>query len=259
MTLASSGERLACTLHSLMSRTPRTKAEAVLTEGRIEDGRQHLQQGLLDHPIQRRRHPQVPHPAGGLGDRHPPHRSRPLGARLEPRPNPQPMLMKPRPQLLGTHPVDTSDTGVFPPRPLTGMAAIITTPTSTNVLRPETAFGPSRHPATPAGTTASADSSAAHRSLSAPTAAPTRRTRSRSGISLHPQRPPRITPATFPAHPPRLRNGLLITTGFAVPCRLAQAAPPPTRSTRDRSHRPARHLFPESRVRPRLPPHPTSR
>jgi hypothetical protein len=66
--------------------------------------------------------------------------------------------------------------------------------------------------------------------------------------SEHPWRPRRIRTATFPAHPPRLRNGPLMTTGFAVRCRLAQAAPPSTR-----------FVSLGSRVRLGLPSHPTSR
>ena len=41
---------------------------------------------------------------------------------------------------------------------------------------------------------------------------------------------PRVRPTTFIAHPPRLRNGPLMTSGFASWCRLARTAPPYTRS-----------------------------
>jgi hypothetical protein len=61
------GEGLACRLDRLMGRAPRPKAEAVIVEVRVEDGREHLQQGLLDQPIQCRRHPSIRIPPEGLG------------------------------------------------------------------------------------------------------------------------------------------------------------------------------------------------
>jgi DNA polymerase III epsilon subunit-like protein len=76
-------DELACPLHSLMLRAPRPKAEAMGMKLRIEDWCEHLRDGLADHPIHRSRHPQLPHPARGLGDHHPAHRLRPVGARLE--------------------------------------------------------------------------------------------------------------------------------------------------------------------------------
>ena len=103
------------------------------------------------------------------------------------------------------------------------------------------------HVPIPAGTTASADFSAARACLPAAPSLATRRSRW-PGIPGHPRRPPRIRAAPFPAHPPRLRCGPLMTAGFAVRCRLARAAPPPTR-----------FVSLGSRVRLRLPSHPTSR
>ena len=94
------------------AQSARTKAEAPVVKVRIEDGRQHLQQGLLDQPIQRRRHPQQPLTAGGLGDRHPPDRLRPVDARLELRTDLRPLLTQPRPKLIRTHPVDARGTRV---------------------------------------------------------------------------------------------------------------------------------------------------
>ena len=76
-------DELACPLDSLMLRAPRPKAEAVGMELRIEDWREHLRDGLADHPIHRSRHPQLAHPTRGLGDHHPAHRLRPVSARLE--------------------------------------------------------------------------------------------------------------------------------------------------------------------------------
>lgn len=90
----------------------------------------------------------------------------------------------------------------------------------------------------PAGTTASADFSTASNALTGTAVPP----------SGHPWRPPRIRTATFPAHPPRLRNGLLMATGFAVLGRLAQADTPSTR-----------FVYLRSRVRLGLPSHPASR
>ncbi len=66
-------DELACPLDSLMLRAPRPKAEAMGMELRIEDRREHLRDGLADHPIHRSRHPQLALPTGGLGDHHPPH------------------------------------------------------------------------------------------------------------------------------------------------------------------------------------------
>ncbi len=57
-------------LDSVMLRAPRPKAEAVGMKLRIEDGREHLRDGLADHPIHRRRHTQLAHRARGLGDHH---------------------------------------------------------------------------------------------------------------------------------------------------------------------------------------------
>ena len=49
------GDELACPLDSLMLRAPRPKAEAMGMKLRIEDGREHLRDGLADHPIHRSR------------------------------------------------------------------------------------------------------------------------------------------------------------------------------------------------------------
>ena len=107
------GDELACPLDSLMLRAPRPKAEAMGMELRVEDGREHLRDGLADHPIHRSRHSQLPLTARGLGDHHPPNRLRPVSARVEPRADLRPMVLQPRPQLLGAHPVDAWGTGVL--------------------------------------------------------------------------------------------------------------------------------------------------
>jgi len=70
----------------------------------------------------------------------------------------------------------------------------------------------------PATTTASADSCRVPGRVSAAgVGRPLRRGR-------HPDRSLRIRPATFPAHPPHLRDGLLMTTGFTL---LAGSPRPP--------------------------------
>lgn len=61
------GDELACPLDSVMLRAPRPKAEAVGMELRIEDGREHLRDGLADQPIHRSRHPSIRRPPEGLG------------------------------------------------------------------------------------------------------------------------------------------------------------------------------------------------
>ena len=121
----------------------------------------------------------------------------------------------------------------LPPRPLTGLAAFNVHPTSTSVLRLGFAFGPSRRQAIPPVVRPLLTSPRRAAPSRTPPSRPTRRSAltHRSGIPGHPWRPPRIRPATFLAHPPRLRDGPLMTTGFAVPSWLAQTAPPPTRRT----------------------------
>ena len=92
----------------------------------------------------------------------------------------------------------------------------------------------------------------------APPSRPTRRTRHAwTGILGHPWRSPQVRPATFIAHPPRLRNGPLMDIGLrhaepARPDRHASYAQPAARST-------ASHVFLGSRLRLRLPSHPASR
>jgi hypothetical protein len=131
------------------------------------------------------------------------------------------------PGIIGRHPP------TLPSRPQQGSAAITAIPTSTGVLRPGTAFGPSRRPS---------------RSPPIPRpllTSPRRAAASRPPPSQpqHPWRPPRIRTATSPAHPPRPRNGPLTTTGSVVRCRLAQTVTPPPR-------------FVSLRSRVRLPPPP---
>ena len=101
----------------------------------------------------------------------------------------------------------------------------------------------------PAGNTTSADFSTASNALTSAAVPHHPANRQRTGHLGHPRRPPRVRPATFIAHPPRLRNGPLMASGFASWCRLARTAPPSTRSeTRPRTI-PTRHVFLGSRLR----------
>ena len=137
-----------------------------------------------------------------------------------------------------------------PPRPLAGLAAFNVHPASTSVLHLGFAFGPSRRPATPPVIRPLLTSLRRATPSRASPSLPTRRARqARPGIPGHPQRSPRVRPATFIAHPPRLRNGPLMTSGFASWCRLARTAPPSTRSETRPQTIPPRHVFLGSRLR----------
>ena len=128
----------------------------------------------------------------------------------------------------------TGAVGLHPPalpsRPVAGLAAINVHPTSTSVLQLGFAFGPSRRSSIPPVIrpllTSPRRAAASRPSLSRTTP----RTEHRTRHLGHPRRSPRVRPATFIAHPPRLRNGPLMTTGFAVTGQLARAVPPHTRS-----------------------------
>jgi hypothetical protein len=86
-------DELACRLDRLMRRTAGPKPDAVVTEVRLKQRFEHAQHGLLDQPIQRRRHPQRPLPTARLGDHHPAHRLRSIGARIKHRADLRPMDM----------------------------------------------------------------------------------------------------------------------------------------------------------------------
>ena len=60
-------DELACPLDRLMRRAPRAKPEAMGMELRIEDRREHLRDGLADHPIHRAGTPSFRIPPEGLG------------------------------------------------------------------------------------------------------------------------------------------------------------------------------------------------
>src|SRR6516164_4220660 len=272
-----------------MLRAPGAKPEAVRMESGVEDGHEHLRDGLADQPIHRSRHPQHSHPARGLGDHHPPDGLRPVGTRVKLRADLRPVVMQPRPQLLGAHSVNAWGTGVLldaserlgeipaghellpqarfggvrggiarrrgwtalctgifglhrqtlPSRPLAGLAAFNIHPASTSVLHLGFAFGPSRRPAIPPVIRPLLTSPRRATPSRTPPSRTTPRTK-RAGHLGHPRRSPRVRPTTFIAHPPRLRNGPLMASGFASWCRLARAAPPSTRST---PRIPTRHVF----------------
>ena len=122
----------------------------------------------------------------------------------------------------------------LPTRPPKGLTAINATTTSTNVLTLGFAFGPSQRYRSPLVIRPLLTSPQRATPSRAPPSRTTPRTDHRTRHLGHPRRSPRVRPATFIAHPPRLRNGPLMTTGFAMPSWLAQTAPPPTRSPPDR-------------------------
>jgi hypothetical protein len=67
-----------------MRASARPEAVAVLAEGRIKNGLQHLQQRLLDQTIRHRRDAELALAAVRLGNRHPSHRTGPVGSQTEP-------------------------------------------------------------------------------------------------------------------------------------------------------------------------------
>ncbi len=83
----------------------RPKAVTVGRERRVEDGRQHLEQGLLDHPVQHRRDAEPPYPASGLRDLYPPYRLRLVPAAQQLFPNAWPAFPAVRLQHFDGHPV----------------------------------------------------------------------------------------------------------------------------------------------------------
>jgi hypothetical protein len=92
-------------------------------------------------------------------------------------------------------------------RPLAGLAAVNAPTTSRNVLPLSFAFGPSRRPTIPPVLRPLLTSPQRATTFRPSPSHTTRRTRkARSGIPEHPRRPPWIRPATFLAHPPRLRD-----------------------------------------------------
>src|SRR5260370_16679021 len=66
-----------------MRTSTRPEAVAVLAEGRIKNGLQHLQQRLLDQTIRHRRDAKLTLAAVRLGDRHPSYRTGPVRPRQQ--------------------------------------------------------------------------------------------------------------------------------------------------------------------------------
>src|SRR5512132_2320411 len=139
----------------------------------------------------------------------------------------------------------------LPARAPKGLAAFNATTASTNVLTLGFAFGPSRRPTIPPVVRPLLTSPRRATPSRTPPSRATRRAvlAHRTGILGHPRRSPRVRPATFVAHPPRLRTGPLMASGFASWCRLARTAPPSTRSPPAPSPGPVRHVFLGSRLR----------
>jgi hypothetical protein len=99
--------------HGLVGRAAGPKAVASVREVGVEDGGEHLEEGLLDESVQYRGHPEVTHPAGGFGDRDPADGAWSVGARVEFLPDLRPVGMEPGPKFLGGHAVRTGGTGVL--------------------------------------------------------------------------------------------------------------------------------------------------
>ena len=137
----------------------------------------------------------------------------------------------------------------LPARPPKGLAAIDATTTSTNVLTLGFAFGPSQRYRSPLVIRPLLTSPQRATPSRAPPSRTTPRT-IRTGHLRHPWRPPRIRPATFIAHPPRLRTGPLMDIGLRL---VGAGSPGPTRLLRAAHHtRPAGiadHVFLGSRLR----------
>jgi len=97
----------------IVGRAPGAEAEAAPREAGIECGHQHLREGLLDHSIQGRWHPQLPLASRGLWDRDPPGGLRSVGARVELSPDLGPVGVQPGTQVLGLHAIDAGCSGVL--------------------------------------------------------------------------------------------------------------------------------------------------
>ena len=94
---------------------------AVFTEGRIDDGLQHLQQRLLDQPIRHRRDAQLPLAPVRLRNQHPSYRLRPVSPRQQRLSDLRPLRPQHQRGLLDVEPVRSRCTlvGLDPlPRPL---------------------------------------------------------------------------------------------------------------------------------------------
>ena len=92
--------------HRIVCSAPRPEAVAVPTERRVESRLQHLQDGLLDEPVQHGRNPQLPDPSPTLRYLLPSYRLRLVGPRQQPLSDLPPVPAQVLWQLLHAHPVD---------------------------------------------------------------------------------------------------------------------------------------------------------
>ena len=103
--------------HRVVRAPARAKAMAVVAEGRIDDRLQHLQQRLLDQPIQHRRDAQLALAPVRLGDHHPSHRLGPVSALQQHLAHFGPVGRQPEAGLLDVEPI-------HPGRALVGLHAL---------------------------------------------------------------------------------------------------------------------------------------
>lgn len=95
-----------------MGRASRSETKTRFGKARIEDRRQDLRDGLLDHPIQDGRNTQQPLASASLWDRYPTHRLRLIRAMLKLLANLGPMRTCKRRKVLDAHPVHAGCTSI---------------------------------------------------------------------------------------------------------------------------------------------------
>ena len=100
--------------HRIVCSAPRPEAVAVPTERRVEPRLQHLQDGLLDEPVQHGRNPQLPDPSPTLRYLLPSYRLRLVGPRQQPLSDLPPVPAQVLWQLLHAHPVDARTALILP-------------------------------------------------------------------------------------------------------------------------------------------------
>jgi len=99
-------------LYGLMRALARSEPITPRMEVIIDHIAQHLRDGLLDHSIQHRRNPQWTFAPAGFVDLHPPHRGRPVMARLQPGAHFAPVFPHPGRKVRDAHPVDARGTAI---------------------------------------------------------------------------------------------------------------------------------------------------
>ena len=100
--------------HRLMCAAPRSEAIAVLREGWVKHRLKHLQNGLLDEPIEHAGNPELPDSPTALRNFLPPHWLRLVRAIEQLRPYGLPVVHQIRRQLIHGHPVSTGAALVLP-------------------------------------------------------------------------------------------------------------------------------------------------